>query len=97
MDFVSIHSAGALLAAGLTYVTGLAVYRLQLHPLSGFPGPKLAALTWWYSAYYEIYRKGSMTDHLFELHKQYGNILSRPMYQAALINCLPPHKVLSCE
>ena len=38
---------GAVLV--LLYVVGGAIYRLYLSPLAQFPGPKLAALTLWYS------------------------------------------------
>lgn len=48
------------------------VYRLYLHPLSHFPGPKLAISTYWYEFYYDVVKGGRYTWKLKELHKQYG-------------------------
>lgn len=55
----------------LYYVT-LALYRLYLHPLARFPGPKLAAVTRWYEGYYDLYQSGQYTFKVAELHKQHG-------------------------
>lgn len=60
----------SLILAG--YHIGLAVYRLYLSPLAKIPGPKLAALTGFYEAYYEICLKGQFTFRLDELHERYG-------------------------
>lgn len=54
------------------YIVGLALYRLYFSPLAKFPGPKLAALSKWYEAYYEIYLQGQFSFHLDELHERYG-------------------------
>ncbi|CAI6227143.1 unnamed protein product [Periconia digitata] len=65
-------------AAGLTlaiYSLGLAFYRLFLHPLARFPGPKLAAITRWYEAYYDLILDGQYTFKIAELHKTYGPII----------------------
>ena len=61
---------GFLLLAG--YIIALASYRLYFSPLAKFPGPKLAALSKWYEAYYEIVLKGQFTFHIDELHERYG-------------------------
>lgn len=64
-----------LAASLLAYLLVLAIYRLLLHPLSHLPGPKLAALTSWYEAYYDAYLPGQYVFKIVELHKQYGPVL----------------------
>ncbi|KAF1833619.1 cytochrome P450 [Decorospora gaudefroyi] len=62
-------------AAYMCYLFGLAFYRLYLHPLSKFPGPRIAALTSWYEAYYEIALKGQYSRKISELHDSYGPVI----------------------
>ncbi|KAK0624877.1 hypothetical protein B0T17DRAFT_507916 [Bombardia bombarda] len=50
------------------YFCSLAFYRLFLHPLAGFPGPKLAAVTRYYEAYYDIVQNGQYTFKIAEMH-----------------------------
>ncbi|KAF2462397.1 cytochrome P450 [Lineolata rhizophorae] len=64
-------------AAGLVglYVLSKTVYRLLLHPLRKFPGPKLAAWTYWYEMYYDVFLGGQYEFQIKKLHQQYGPIV----------------------
>ncbi|KAL3429624.1 cytochrome P450 [Aspergillus tetrazonus] len=57
------------------YFLGLGVYRLFLHPLAKFPGPKYAALSRWHEAYYDIYLSGKLIFWIEEQHKKYGPVV----------------------
>lgn len=43
-----------------------------LSPIAQFPGPKLAAFTTGYQAYFDIVQKGQFFKHLNKLHDKYG-------------------------
>ncbi|PGH08703.1 hypothetical protein AJ80_07824 [Polytolypa hystricis UAMH7299] len=72
-----------ILLAGLAWIlqtSVLVIKRLYFHPLRHFPGPKLAAATYYYEVYFDWFRgpfKGSNEFHLRELHKKYGPIIRR--------------------
>jgi hypothetical protein len=55
-----------------SFVCGLVIYRLQFHPLSKFPGPKLAALTSLYEFYYNVVLGGRYLWEIERMHEQYG-------------------------
>lgn len=57
------------------FLVVLAAYRLLFSPLAHIPGPKLAALTRWYEAYYEIALNGQYSFHIDHLHDIYGSRL----------------------
>lgn len=64
-----------LIAATLIAVGGIvynAIYRLYLHPLAPIPGPKLAALTYWYEIYFNIVKPGMFIWEIRRLHEIYG-------------------------
>lgn len=70
MAVLQIFLTTVLLAALLTIVG--AIRRLFLHPLAHIPGPRLAALTWWYEFYFDAIQPGQYVFKIQELHKQYG-------------------------
>ena len=69
LELLSLRNVVLALLGGCTVVL---FKRLVFHPLAHFPGPRLAAATWWYMTYYEVYKNGAFVDHLAELHKRYG-------------------------
>ena len=61
----------------ISYVLCIILYRIWLSPLARFPGPKLAALTGLYEAYYDVFHVGQYYLRITELHERYGkNILA---------------------
>ncbi|CRG87070.1 Trichodiene oxygenase [Talaromyces islandicus] len=64
-----------LLSGWLSYLVIRSVYRVFLSPIAHIPGPKLAAVTRWYEAYYEIVRGGQYSFHIDKLHDIYGPII----------------------
>lgn len=62
-----------IFAASLYLVTG-AIYHLYFSPIARFPGPKVAALTFWYEFYYDVICRGRYTWKIEELHRKYGNM-----------------------
>jgi hypothetical protein len=50
------------------------IYRLYLHPLSKIPGPKIAAVTWLYEVYFDVWCGGKFVFEIGTLHEIYGMI-----------------------
>lgn len=61
-----------LLLGWLSYLVTRSIYRAFLSPIAHIPGPKLAAVTRWYEAYYEIALSGQYSFHINKLHDKYG-------------------------
>ena len=56
----------------LVYLVVRTIYRIWFHPLSKFPGPKLAAATSGYEFYFNIIKRGKFIWELDRLHQVYG-------------------------
>ncbi|KAI0521301.1 cytochrome P450 [Xylaria bambusicola] len=65
----------SLVAFFIFYLLYLTVYRLILSPIAHFPGPKLAALTYWYEFWYDVIAEPEYTFKIGRLHKRYGPII----------------------
>ncbi|KAA8913662.1 cytochrome P450 [Sphaerosporella brunnea] len=61
----------AILAA--VYLFTLAFYRLYFHPLAKYPGPFLAKITDWNTAYHAL--RGDRFLELYKAHEKYGPIV----------------------
>ena len=64
-----------IIATSLVAFVGAIVHRIYFHPLSKFPGPKLAALTVWYESYWDIIKRGQYTFEIGRMHEKYGKEL----------------------
>ena len=58
------------------YGTRSLTSKVFFSPLGPFPGPKLAALTTWYQAYFDIWLGGQFFKEIEKLHKEYGRLRS---------------------
>ena len=72
MDSPILYS---FLGTSLIYLSFLIYHRLYLSPIAHFPGPTLAALTYWYEFYYDIILGGQYIWKIKALHDQYGPIV----------------------
>lgn len=70
MTSLTIHLL--MTTAVLVWLSSLIIYRLYLSPLSQFPGPKLAALTGWYEAYFDLLKRGRYWVEIERMHEIYG-------------------------
>ncbi|OTB01690.1 hypothetical protein M426DRAFT_75079 [Hypoxylon sp. CI-4A] len=57
------------------YSLGIALYRLFWSPLARIPGPRLAALTYWYECYYDLFQPAQYVFKIKDLHRKYGPIV----------------------
>lgn len=67
-----------LLGSVVAYALVTIIYRLYIHPLSRFPGPRLAAVTGLYEMYYAAWGTASFDDEIDKMHQQYGEDIPDP-------------------
>lgn len=58
----------------LSYRIYVVVFRIYFHRLANFPGPKLAAASTLYRAYFQCWKDGLMLEKATELHEIYGSV-----------------------
>lgn len=64
-----------IIATALLFIVARWIYRVTLHPLAKFPGPKMAAMTSMYAMSYDLPLKTSYIKQFSKWHKQYGPII----------------------
>jgi hypothetical protein len=69
------HPIATLTSVFIVYQLVLALYCLTLHPLAHIPGPRIAAITYFYEFYYDFILGGQYTFKIARLHSKYGPIL----------------------
>ena len=62
-------------ASYILYVILLCTYRLTLHPLAKFPGPRLAAVTFLLEFYHDFFLRGHYIFRIRDMHLKYGHIV----------------------
>lgn len=76
-DITLFRFLATLVVSIITYATGLAIARAYISPLSKFPGPKLAAITYFYEFYYDWWLSGQYIFEIERLHKKYGELSTK--------------------
>ncbi|KAJ5312793.1 hypothetical protein N7508_003623 [Penicillium antarcticum] len=66
---------GTAVASLLGFFALRTIYNLYFHPLSKFPGPKIAAATFLYEFYYDVIKSGMYLWEIERMHKEYGPIV----------------------
>lgn len=73
--FKEILSLWSFASAFIVYILCKIVYRLYFSPLAKIPGPRLAAITIYYEAYYNIIKGGQFLFKIQDLHRIHGPII----------------------
>lgn len=74
-DLLTIWPLPTLAASFILYIVFLYAYRLTLHPLAKFPGPRLAAVTFLFEFYHDFFRGGQYLFRIRDMHAKYGHIV----------------------
>lgn len=74
---VTVRHLGGLFTIWVVYRILRALYNISpLHPLYQFPGPRLAAMTLAYEAWYDLIKRGRYTREIQKMHEKYGESTS---------------------
>ena len=70
--FFLLPALWTILLGLIAFLPCRAIYRLTLHPLARFPGPRLAAITSLYGASFDLRKNSCYVKILPGLHDKYG-------------------------
>lgn len=72
-SLLSLRGVANLVGLWSAYRVGVALYNISpFHPLSRFPGPKIAAVSYVYEAYYDWILVGRYGKEIKRMHDKYG-------------------------
>lgn len=84
---ISTTQLWALLSFILASIAIRTLYRLYFHPLSKFPGPKLAASTHLYEFYFDVVSNGMFLWEIQKMHEKFGEVyLNLPWHIVAALS-----------
>ncbi|KAI0385878.1 cytochrome P450 [Hypomontagnella monticulosa] len=73
---LSLTNIATLVGLWIAYRATIAVYNVSpLHPLYQFPGPKIAAMSYLYEAYFDWWLTGRYGIEIRKMHEKYGPIV----------------------
>ena len=75
MAWLTFTNLLVLTGCVVLYFVSLATYRLFFSPIAKFPGPKLAAVSYWYEGYWDVIKPGQYVWRIKEMHEKYGQYL----------------------
>ncbi|KAF2133898.1 cytochrome P450 monooxygenase-like protein [Dothidotthia symphoricarpi CBS 119687] len=76
MAALSLSNVVYIVALWVGYRISIALYNISsFHPLSRFPGPKIAACSYLYEAYHDWWLHGRYGKVIARMHEQYGPIV----------------------
>ncbi|KAI1261742.1 cytochrome P450 [Xylariaceae sp. FL1019] len=72
---------GACATFSIAWLLTLTIYRLRFGPLAHFPGSRLAGITRYVEAYYDVFCDGQYTHKIAQQHNKYGKIVRISPYE----------------
>ncbi|KAF7597008.1 hypothetical protein BBP40_011374 [Aspergillus hancockii] len=72
---MALISTSTVLSGIVAYLVMRSIYRLFFHPLSKFPGPKFAAISYLPEFYHDVIRGGMYMWEVERMHREYGPII----------------------
>ncbi|KAH8594893.1 cytochrome P450 [Bisporella sp. PMI_857] len=82
LELISLKVVYIALACIVIYTIYGGIWRLYFSPISHFPGPKTAALSFWYEFYYDVFPNfGQYVWHIAKLHEKYGPVVRINPYE----------------